>query len=41
VAEYLTELPPMSVLEAKLHAALASARRRVQGSSGSVPLNQA
>ncbi|MFL5383324.1 MAG: YhcG family protein [Longimicrobiaceae bacterium] len=41
VAEYLTELPPMSVLEAKLHAALASARRRVQGSSASVPLNQA
>jgi predicted nuclease of restriction endonuclease-like (RecB) superfamily len=33
VAEYLTELPPMSVLEAKLHAALASARRRVKGAS--------
>jgi len=33
VAEYLTELPPMSVLEAKLHAALASARRRVESSS--------
>ena len=31
VAEYLTELPPLSVLEAKLHAALASARRRVEG----------
>jgi len=31
VAEYLTELPPMAVFEAKLHAALASARRRVEG----------
>jgi len=29
VAEYMTELPPMALLEAKLHAALASARRRV------------
>jgi predicted nuclease of restriction endonuclease-like (RecB) superfamily len=29
VAEYLTELPPMALLEAKLHAALASARRRI------------
>jgi len=31
VAEYLTELPPMTLFEAKLHAALASARRRVGG----------
>lgn len=34
VAEYMTELPPLSVLEAKLHAALASARRRVEGGTG-------
>ena len=38
VAEYMTELPPMAVLEAKLHAALKSARRRVEsGAELAVP----
>lgn len=41
VAEYLTELPPMSVLEAKLHAALASARRRVQGAGTELSVGSA
>jgi predicted nuclease of restriction endonuclease-like (RecB) superfamily len=36
VAEYLTELPPMTLFEAKLHAALASARRRVGGTEPAV-----
>jgi predicted nuclease of restriction endonuclease-like (RecB) superfamily len=38
VAEYMTELPPMAVLEASLHAALKSARRRVEtGAKLAVP----
>lgn len=32
VAEYVTELPAVRVLESKLHSAVAAARRRVHGS---------
>jgi predicted nuclease of restriction endonuclease-like (RecB) superfamily len=37
VAEYLTQLPPRAVLEARLHAAVASARGRLAASSGESP----